>query len=250
MSSEASERLWLTEPRRKTALAEVLETHGDAFRLDRTLFRPKSRAYRHPQRADSGTVWVQGGDKHEVVTVYERAGRVWHRLDGEAPPVGAELQCHLDQAQRSLDSRAHTGMHLLLAAAHQHDAPPLVADPEVKGGGRFRLEFGAWRVRAEALAAWVDRVASFIGGDVPVERVFVPRDAVSDRLDAQAFEDERAYPGPGGSVMAVSIEGVCAYPCDGTHASRTGEVGGVVVRQTHVTDRGEWVVIGEVPREP
>lgn len=243
-----TERLWLTEPARKTCLAEVVEVRGGAFRLDRTLFRPKSRAYRHPQRHDAGTVWVDGGDKHALRTAFERGGEVWHRIDGDPPPVGAELQCHLDREQRRLDSRAHTGMHLLLAAAHSRDAPPLAADPEVKGGGRFRLEFRTWQLDADALAAWLKRANRFVEQDVPLERAYVPRDVVEDRLDPQNFEDEDPYPGPAGSLRAVEIEGVCAYPCDGTHAERTGEVGSLVVRDTHVHDDGRVVVIGEVPK--
>lgn len=245
---EGSNRLWLTEPGRSTSLAEVIETRGEAFRLDRTLFRPKSRTYRHPQRHDVGTVWVKGGDKHRLSTVYEQGGHIWHRIDGETPPVGAELKCHLDQDRRALDSRAHTGMHLLLAAMHQLEAPPLVADPEVKGGGRFRLELRAWRMDKEGLAAWLDRARSFIEEDSRVEISFVPRDAAHHGLDAQRFEEGDRFPGPEGSVRAVNIEGVCSYPCDGTHVERTGEVGGLVVRDVNLHDDGRWVVVGEVPR--
>lgn len=244
---EGSNRLWLTEPGRSTSLAEVIETRGEAFRLDRTLFRPKSRTYRHPQRHDVGTVWVKGGDKHRLSTVYEQGGHVWHRTDGETPPVDAKLQCHLDQDQRALDSRAHTGMHLLLAAMHQLEAPPLVADPEVKGGGRFRLEVRAWDLDEAGLASWVDRARSFIDADERVEVSFVPRDAVHHRLDAQRFEEGERFPGPGGSLRAVRVGEVCAYPCDGTHVDWTSEVGGLLIRDTHVGEGGRWVIVGEVP---
>jgi len=245
---DRAERLWLTEPRRKTCLAEVVEVRGDAFRLDRTLFRPRSRAYRHPQRHDQGTVWIDGGDKRELVTASDRGGEVWHRLDGEPPAEGAELQCHLDRERRGLDSRAHTGMHLLLAAAHDHEAPPLAADPEVKGGGRFRLEFRSWHLDADALAAWLRRANQYVAQDVPVERVHVPRDAAEHRLDPQRLEEGGPFPGPEGSLEAVQIEGICSYPCDGTHAERTGDVDELVVRDTHRHDDGRVVVVGEVPK--
>lgn len=245
---DTAERLWETEPERKTALAEVLETRGDAFRLDRTLFRPKSRTYRHPQRADAGTVWVQGGDKHDLVTVYEQAGHLWHRVAGEAPSVGDELQCHLDQGQRGLDSRAHTAMHLMLRALTQLADVTLVADPEVKGGGRFRLDLRSWELSPDVLAQALSRVESWIESDEPIEHAYAPRDAAEHKLDPQPFESGGQYPGPGSTLEVVEIGDLCAYPCDGTHADRTSEVQDLLLRDVQPRDEGLWMVVGEVPR--
>lgn len=243
-----AERLWETEPGRKTALAEVRETRGDRFRVDRTLFRPKSRAYRHPQRADAGTVWVQGGDKQALVSVFERNGRIWHRVDGPAPEPGDELQLHLDQAQRELDSRAHTAMHLLLRAITQLVDVTLVADPEVKGGGRFRLDLRGWEIRPDVLAQAVDRVGMWIEQDVTVEHGYTPRDVAEPKLDPQPFEEGKLYPGPGTTLSTVKVDGVCAYPCDGTHAERTGELDDLVLRDAQPREEGVWMVVGEVPK--
>lgn len=245
-----AERLWETEPGRSTCLAEVTGTRGGAFRLDRTLFRPKSRVYRHPQRADAGTVWVKGKDKQDLVTVYEQGGRVWHRVDGQRPDVGDELQCHLDRDRRALDSRAHTAMHLVLRAVTQLADATLVEDPEVKGGGRFRLDLRSWELGPDLLARALDRVGSWIEADVPVERGYTPRDVAEHKLDPQPFEAGPAYPGPETTLEAVGVGEVCAYPCDGTHADRTGEVGDVVLRDVDPREDGVWMVVGEVPRGP
>ncbi len=245
----ASEHLWLTEPRRKTCLAEVVERSGSAFRVDRALFRPKSRGYRHPQRADQGTVWVQGGDKHVLTTAFWRGRRVWYRIDGDAPSVGAQLQCHLDQDRRELDSRCHTAMHLLLAAMGT-DGPPLAADPEVKGGGRFRLDLRTWQLDPNELAAWLEHVNAWIEQDRQVSRSYVPRDATSHAVEEQPFEQGERIPGPDGSIEVVEIDGVCTLPCDGTHADRTSELGRVVMRDLVNKGDGTVVVIGEVPRDP
>ncbi|PSG97347.1 hypothetical protein BRD56_06725 [Thermoplasmatales archaeon SW_10_69_26] len=248
MSSEGTKRLWETEPGRKTALAEVVETRGAEFRLDRTLFRPKSRAYRHPQRADGGTVWVQGGDKHDLVAVVERGGAIWHRIHGADLSAGDDLQLHLDQDQRELDSRAHTAMHLLLRAVTQIVDVTLVDDPEVKGGGRFRLDLRGWSIRPDVLAEAVDRVDTWIEQDVPVDRAYDPRDVAEHKLDPQPFEEGQPYPGPGTTIEVVRVDGVCAYPCDGTHADRTGELDELVLREADPRQEGVWMVVGEVPK--
>lgn len=251
MSQARTERLWETEPQRNTALAEVLEVRGDRFRLDRSLFRPKSRTYRHPQRADAGTVWVKGADKQEIRSVFEQAGSLWHRVAGPAPEVGDELQCHLDQDQRALDSRAHSAMHLLLQAVTQLADVVLVADPEVKGGGRFRLDLRSWELGPEVLAAAVDRVEAWIEQDALVERSYTPRDAAEHKLDPQPFEEggHARYPGPATTLETVRIGEVCAYPCDGTHVDRASEIEGLVLREASAREGGAWVIVGEVPRE-
>lgn len=249
MPDETAERLWLTEPQRKTCLARVTKRRGRRFALDRALFRPKDTDYRHRQRADLGTIWVDGGDKHELASVFARGGEVWHRIDAPAPPVGTKIQCHLDQDRRELDSRVHTAMHLFLAAVHAMDGPPLAADPAVKGGGRFRVELATWRLDPEALAAWLERANQYIAQDVPVTRAYVPRDALEHKVDRQQFaEDGAIYPGPEGSLEVVEIEGICAYPCDGTHAERTGDLEELIIRDTHVHDDGRVVLVGEVPK--
>jgi Ser-tRNA(Ala) deacylase AlaX len=248
VAGERTERLWETEPGRNTALAEVVETRGEEFRLDRSLFRPKSRAYRHPQRADGGTVWVQGGDKQQLVTAFERNDQLWHRVDGPTPAVGDELQLHLDQDQRELDSRGHTAMHLLLRAITQLVDVTLVDDPEVKGGGRFRLDLRGWSIQPGVLAEAVERANTWIEQDVPVEHGYTPRDVAEHKLDPQPFEKGESYPGPSTTIETVGVDGVCAYPCDGTHADRTGDLEDLVLREADPRQEGVWMVVGEVPK--
>jgi Ser-tRNA(Ala) deacylase AlaX len=245
---ESTERLWETEPSRKTCLSTVVERRGDSFRLDRSLFKPKSRAYRHPQRHDEGTVWVDAGDKNELVTVHEDGQGVWHRVDGDPPEVGDEVQCHLDQDRRELDSRCHTAMHLFVRALTQLSDTQFVTDPEVKGGGRFRVDVRSWNVNPGQLAEAVDRVNSWIEANVPVEHGYASRDVAEHRLDPQPFQDGDRYPGPETSLSVVEIENVCAYPCDGTHADRTGDVDELVLREAEPRDDGTFVIVGEVPK--
>lgn len=246
----ATERLWVTEPSRRTSLSEVVEVRGRAFRLDRTLFHPKSRTYAHPQRRDRGTVWVEGKDKRALRSVYERAGTVWHEVDGDPPPVGVDLQCHLDVPHREQVERAHTAMHLLLAALWDPTDPiPLARDPEVKGGGTFRLELDRSYARPDEVKAWLDEANQLVERDLPVTTRFVARDEAGDAyagVDEQFVDGRPSYPGPQeGSLRVVDVEEGPSYPCDGTHVERTGEVRRIVVAQVEPRG-GEVLLMGKV----
>ncbi len=240
-------RLWETEPRRRTCLATVTAVSGDAFTLDSCLFRPRTRAYRHGQRADQGTVWIRG-EKRRLTTVYEQKAQVWHRLRGTVPQVGDQLNCHLDAQRRDEDSRAHTALHLMLAALQRQAGARLAADPEVKGGGKFRIDLAEAFVAPKVLAGALAQVNAWVDANHAVHRFHVARDEAIHHLDPQPFADE-PYPGPPTSLSAVEIEGVCRYPCDGTHAARTQDVGRVVLRVAKPGKLG-FTLVGEVPRQP
>lgn len=236
------ERLWLTEPRRATCLATVTGVRGDAVTVDRALFAPRSRALRHPQPADKGTVWLQG-EKRRLAGVEERGGRVWYTVRGVVPPAGSELQCELDAEARDDASRAHTALHLLLAAARKLDAPPMTADPEVRGGGHARLTF-AWPLPPPALKELLQFANSWVEADRPVQRAFATRAEADRHATRQDFQPPDPVPG-GDVVPLVRVEGVCVHPCDGTHADRTGRLGRIVIAHAAAGREG-FVVVGRV----
>jgi Ser-tRNA(Ala) deacylase AlaX len=135
-------------------------------------------------------------------------------------------------------------MHLLLAALHRADAPPLVRDPEVKGGGSFRLDLAA-PMEPRMLAACLAQARQWVLEDRPVKREHLARGHEARILDAQRFQPPDAYPGPPTVLDAVVVDGVCSYPCDGTHVERTGKVGDFAIAQAQPS-RGGFVVVGRV----
>jgi Ser-tRNA(Ala) deacylase AlaX len=232
------EKLWITQPARATCLARVTAVRGDEFTVDRALFAPTSRACRHPQYADEGTVWWDG-EKRRLQRVREAYG-VWYTLRGTVPDVDAQLQCQLDSDVRDLASRAHTAMHLMLAA-FSADAAPLVADPEVRGGGNFRLTF-AWPMQPEVLAAALNAMHRAIHADVVVKRGFAPRAACERFVTRQHFQPPDPVPGPD-IVPLVHVGDACVYPCDGTHVDRTARIGRVAVAHAASGKDGFVVVV-------
>lgn len=213
------ERLWITEPARRTCLATVTAVDGEFVQVDRALFSPGRSGTRHPQPADKGTVW-RDGEKRKLAKV--RADG-WIRLRDAVPQLGETLQCELDQDWRDAMARAHTAMHLFIMAS---DAP-MVADPEVKGGGHARLTFGE-TIAPKRLAQWLERARQGIAADAVVSGRFVPRDVAMREADAQRFQPPDPLPGDDPAPV-VSIDGVCTLPCDGTHVDRTGRIAELVV---------------------
>ena len=236
----ATERLWLTEPRRATCLAKVVAVRGPAFALDRSLYAPASVLHRHPQQGDLGTVWLTG-EKRVLLRSFLAGGVLWHQLRGTVPAVGEQAQCQLDVGRRLLASRAHTAMHLLLAALYRANAPPMVRNPEVRGGGTFRLDLAA-PVEPRLLASCLAQARQWATEDRPVAREHLARGHEAKVLDAQRFHPPDPYPGPATVLDVAAIRGVCSYPCDGTHVERTGKVGNLVVAQAQATRSGFTVV--------
>lgn len=246
MPDVATERLWITEPRRSTALAKVVAVRGLAFALDRSLFAPASVFHRHPQPADKGTIWL-AGEKRKLERVFQRDGVLWHQLRGTVPAVGEQAQCHLDADRRLEASRAHTAMHLLLAALHRGNAPPLVRNPEVRGGGHFRLDLGGL-VQPKDLAAWLAQARQWSKDNVPIVRDHLARGHEAKILHAQRFHPPDPYPGPPDVLDVTTITGVCSYPCDGTHVERTGKVGDFAIAQANPMRGGGFTIVGRLAR--
>ena len=231
--------LWVTEPRRATSLSQVTAARGAGFCLDRSLFAPRSAAYRHPQPPDQGYVWLQG-TKRRLVEVQWRDGDLWHKCRDWAPSVGDRLQCHLDPDRRLEASRAHTAMHLLVKALGDAGAV-LRKDPETKLGGTVRLDLDA-PLPAAALAEARKRVLGWCRQGLTLSSEAVLRTLQARALDAQPFTPPDPYPGPPDSLAVVRVPGVCAYPCDGTHVDRTDRITDVVFPEAKATRAGFLLV--------
>lgn len=244
----ATNRLWLTEPRRATSISSVTRARGDRFTLDRSLFAPTSHSYRHSQPHDTGVAWIEGGEKRILTSSFEDQGLLWHRLRGAIPTVGSKLNCQLDQERRLLTSRAHTAMHLVLHAMARpgpaSTRPALVADPAVKGGGTFRLEL-AGPVAPTQLAAWLAQANQWVAANKRATVEHHPRELAAKVLEAQLFDPADPFPGPQDVLSCVRVDGVGALPCDGTHVEQTQRVGRIVFNQARTTGR-RVTLVGKV----
>ncbi len=181
--------------------------------LDRTAFYPESGG----QIADSGT--LAGIPVHDVQE--DEAGDVYHLL-GEAP-AAASVRGAVDTAVRFDHMQQHTGQHLLSAAfVALHNLATvgfhMSADFSTVDIGTERLDEARLRsaVQLANRVVWEDR---------PVRTGFFDRaqvEAMGLRKPTQRTED----------IRVVQVEGFDRSACGGTHVSRTGQIGNIVVTRT------------------
>lgn len=226
--SLVTQRLYLEDARRKTALANVTAHRAGGFVLDRSIYHAASRAYHHAQPCDRGHLLAEGHKLKIHKVGWEHGGTLVHRTHGPMPAPGAKATLHLDVERRDEQARAHTVMHLLVAAVLDERAE-LLAMPEVVGGGqvnvhaRFRdaaPEAGIERVRRRveaALAQRVDVVASW-----------APRDEAARAVTHHPVALGAVAPDEP-TLRLVRIGDACCLPCDAPLVTNTREVGRVVM---------------------
>lgn len=234
--AEATERLWLQEPQRRTCLAKVAAVRGEGFVLDRTLFNPGASEYRHPQPADRGEVWL-GGDKRWLRRVAWHRGELLHFLDGAVPKRGAQVRCHLEVARREGVEDAHTAMHLVLSALARARAVVLTDEGRIQGGRQFTLHVRKDTFAPQAIADALAQANAAAARKLEVTQDHVTREGLHG-VDAQPFHDKTEFPGPSTSLRIVRIGDASALPCDGTLRSTTHGLGRIVMPAARPDERG------------
>ena len=129
-----TEKLFLDEPRLRSASGTVLASGPEGIVLDRTVFYARSGG----QPGDLGVLRWAGGQTAIADTVKGEGETILHLpAPGAAlPPVGATVEGEIDWDRRYRLMRMHTAMHLLCS---------LIKGAAVTGGSvgtdRSRLDF-------------------------------------------------------------------------------------------------------------
>jgi Ser-tRNA(Ala) deacylase AlaX len=227
--------VWLREPSRRTLLATVTGTRGPAFVLDRSIFHATSHAYRHPQPADRGDVWI-GGDKRILSRVSWERGELRHAVRGITPPAGTPVRCHLEAGRRDDASDAHAALHLVLSAFVRRRLGVLTAEPSVVGGRRFTVAARWTTWSRHELKGLLDAANAAAGAKHEIGYEYVPREAVRG-IDVQPFADGGTV-GVDPVLRIVRIGDASALPCDGTFPPRTAALGRIVAAHVQAGKSG------------
>ena len=192
--------------------------------LDRTAFYPTSGG----QPNDTGTL----GDA-KVLDVIDRASdhEVVHVTD-RALPVGADVHGAIDWQRRFDHLQQHTGQHLLSAAfIDLFDAHTVSFH---LGRETSTIDLNTANLAAAQIDAAERRTNEIIFDDRPIRVVYGTLEELSAAGIRKTVDRE-------GILRAIEVEGFDRQPCGGTHASRTGQVGSIVIRKAEKL-KGNWRV--------
>jgi misacylated tRNA(Ala) deacylase len=215
-----TEPLFRTDPYRKSARATVtgLTDEGGVI-LDRTVFYPRGGG----QPGDSGLIVWDGG-KLPIATAVKGEGDdivLVPSEPGALPPVGAEVDQHIDWDRRHGHMRIHTALHLLSVVI------PLPVTGGAIGADKGRLDFDMPEA-PEDKAVLEGQLNMLASRDLAVTEDWIT-EAELDANPALVKTLSVQPPRGAGRIRLVRIgEGkgqVDLQPCGGTHVARTGEIG-------------------------
>ena len=216
--------LYLTDPYRKSVTATVLAQTGEGgVVLDRTIFYPRGGG----QPGDSGTLdW--DGRRLPIATAVKGEGGAIVLVPAEPlplPPVGATVHQHLDWDRRHGHMRIHTALHLLSVVI------PLPVTGGAVGADKGRLDFDM-PDGIEDKALLEGRLNALVTRDLPVTEDWIT-EAELDANPALVKTLSVQPPRGAGRIRLIRIGAgdtqVDLQPCGGTHVTRTGEIGKLVI---------------------
>ncbi|MES2354506.1 MAG: hypothetical protein V4568_08895 [Pseudomonadota bacterium] len=172
--------------------------------LDRTLFHRAGGG----QRSDRGSI----GELQVVdVLLHRESGETRHYVEQAGLCAGEKTAMIIDKAWRDLNSRCHTGGHLI-AAVIEKKYPHVAPDRGHHWPGECRVECGVEQnlcIDVTDLSADISAtLAEVIASDVMVAILHNPNDG----------------------MRHVKIGRYDAVGCGGTHVTRTGELDGLQIK--------------------
>ena len=193
--------------------------------LDRTLFYAEAGG----QLADRGTLRV-GGRLVDVTDVQIDDGEEIHHIAaglGGEPGAGEGLvgaiQGTIDAGRRRDHMVQHTAQHMLSRALLETARAETVSAR--LGASSCTIDVNLADVPDLALGQAVDLVNAAVMDDLVVRSLFPTADELA-RLKL------RREPKVATNVRVIDIDGFDVSPCGGTHCTRTGQIGSIVIAGT------------------
>jgi misacylated tRNA(Ala) deacylase len=208
------------EPYARSCAAVVTHVDERGIQLDATVFYPTGGG----QPGDAGVLRSAAGDIAIANTIKGDApDGVIHvpAAGARIPEVGEAVEAAIDWDRRYRLMRFHTALHLLCSIV-----PGAVTGGSI-GEDKARLDFD---IATDALdkASIESRLNALVAGGHAVTPRWITDDELAVRPELVRTMSVKP-PSGHGSVRLLDIEGVDLQPCGGTHVTRTGEIGRVVV---------------------
>ncbi len=220
MSSPASTlRLYYDDATlaRFSATVTAVANDGRVVYLDRTAFYPTSGGQPH----DLGTL----ADVAIVDVVDEESQVAHHLAEPLGLPVGAMVVGQVDMTRRLDHMQQHTAQHLLSALLTDEYGWPTVSVHFGDDASTVDVSC-ADGIDPETLARIEHRANSLALGNHEVTVSYE---------DAATATGLRKASDRDGTLRIITIEGLDRSACGGTHVSRTGEIGAILLRRAERT---------------
>jgi alanyl-tRNA synthetase len=209
-----TERLYYTDSYLREFRSHIAGRSGDGRRiyLDRTAFYPTSGGQPHDTGAIAGVPLIEVEDEGE---------RIAHIVAEPLPmDEGGEVDCRIDWNRRFDHMQQHSGQHLLSAVI----------------AGRLGIATVSFHLGQESSSIDLETANLDAARVIEIERsanqaVFENRPVGVSFEDAAETSGLRKPSGREGTLRIISIEGLDRSACGGTHVSRTGEIGPILLRK-------------------
>ena len=225
-----TEKLYLVDATIRQFDAVVLAINEDQIELDKTAFYVTGGGQPH----DTGLLrWQNRESSVEEVRMID--GRVWHRLNGDVPDVGASVTGLIEQERRQHMMRTHTAMHILCGVMWQKWQRVVTGGNMDALSGRMDFELDEF---PQGFAQEVETLCNAeVAANHPIEVSFLPRsDAVLDRDLIRTKVN--LIPDSVTDIRVVDIVGLDKQADGGTHVAFTSEVGRIEITKTESKGRG------------
>jgi misacylated tRNA(Ala) deacylase len=222
----ATELLYLTDAYLRLFTAHVVEVDGDRVAIDRTAFYPTGGGQPH----DTGTL---GG--RAVVDVRREGDLAWHRIEGDPPAVGDEVEGEVDWERRHALMRTHTALHVLCGVIWNEWGKAVTGGNMEPLSARMDFEFDPL---PEGFGPRVEQLVNAeLAADRKIEVSFLPRgEALGD--DDLIRTKVNLIPESVREIRVVDIVGLDKQADGGTHVESTAEVGRIRVTKTESKGKG------------
>jgi misacylated tRNA(Ala) deacylase len=213
--------LYLTNCYLKDFEAMVVAAEGERAALNRTAFYPRGGG----QPADVGSLLWESGQA-QVVKVKKQGDRVWHKLEGEPPPVGTSVRGVLDWGHRYNLMRTHTALHILCGVIWR-DYGALVTGGNMEPL-KARMDFELEHMSTDFAQEVEEKINAEVAAARPVRICILPREEAFQIPDLIRTKIN-LLPPQITEVRVVEIEGLDMQADGGTHVANTSEVGTIHV---------------------
>lgn len=201
--------------------------------LDRSIFHPRGGG----QPCDIG--WLVGdGFRFLVRKVLDVYGVLVHYgkvVDGDMPSRGSMVKCVIDWDRRYRIMRLHTAGHIIDYAVNQVYGHVVETLDALHGPPKPYIVYKEYPPSDNILRRIESIANQIVEEKHPVEILFASRDELVYKVVGAPNIDRLPR---ADKYRLVSIRGVNAIPCTGTHVGNTGEVGRIIIDNVEVLDKG------------